>query len=335
MTEPYVNIVRASFVITIVGIGANCASSNADLERLETRDVAASPQKLAAEDAGPVLRRIGTKVPHQTPELLRRLASIALNRNVSAVDVATMTAKLGRGAPGELVDGVLDSDENFAFSVVDKNRFLLTNGNVTRDYISTTTDVGRTAARDQYRRVVEKLLGESIVSAGEYNFDAARELTVGAGEGDLNGPGRQWTNEYVFEAPRVVEGIEVLEAAIRVFVHRTGAVARIDFTDTPLEIVGRASRTVPQADIESVFRKQNPSAKVAWSGVRYMLDPSSDRIQPCFVYHFSFTGGDGKIEIESRSRRACYSLTDPSAPPLMQPRSDGKTRQSDQRPASP
>ncbi len=162
---------------------------------------------------------------------MRQLLAVLLAREVSDSDLAGFESARAETAPTEPVNAVLRSDPAVAVEWNSRSRYSVTNGSVATDYVTTKTDIGQQRAGSVFLGVFDQLADSGVIARDEYELGAARVSPLTAAEGDSTGNKREWVNEYIFEVPRVVEGIEVLDASLIVAVHRNGSISRAEFVN--------------------------------------------------------------------------------------------------------
>lgn len=136
-------------------------------------------------------------------------------------------------------------------------------------------------------------------------------------------------------ARRVINGIEVANAGVRIAVHASGRVSgvRIGHVDVASRRSGNTEepaagkgkwmeRKVSIRDLDARFERemaqQKGRPKVAWAKVMYVLpdDQRTAIVEPLYLVSYSLhVPTDDGVAI-SRRKTIGYSLTDPSAPPI-------------------
>ena len=135
---------------------------------------------------------------------------------------------------------------------------------------------------------------------------------------------------YVFTMLRQLNGIDFLNAGLKVTVHRSGLVSAIRVGGAEVESKENGTAAIPQGSgfvfartveseaVRSRFNAEFPGARVDWDEVRYALPELERRalIEPRRIFSFSQATRDpsGK-EIISRRKYLAYSLRNEAEPP--------------------
>jgi hypothetical protein len=208
--------------------------------------------------------------------------------------------------------------------------------NVAHDF-TTRTDVGVEAAAVQFERVVDELTTAGMVDGSKLDLAGARRTHVIEGAGSSNQSPIERVKEYVFYAPRLINGVTVARAGVRVSVHRSGKVASIrvegPLVNATYDASGVAapagtgygvSRLVEESDLDARVRAENPGAEIKSLGLLYWLPDGvrSAVVAPRQGYmvfppvHLGGQSGSG------RGHRVLYTIDDVIAAPLVAPLAD-------------
>lgn len=177
--------------------------------------------------------------------------------------------------------------------------------------------MGQAAARRSMSDVLAMLARRGVLPSG-YSPASAR-LGIWR-EYESRGPDRvaEWVVEYQYTMNRVVDGLEVVDAGVRIGIHRDGGVSSIRVTDvdiTPVPIP--ASRPVTVFDARKLViaaeRSKLPEALVVIERERLgvLLGPNQETVlsAPCVVFNYGLRFGAGSgAALASRQKIATVSL---------------------------
>lgn len=186
------------------------------------------------------------------------------------------------------------------------------------------------------KRAFDELAGRNLVSPQHYTWDTADIASTWVGGGPLGGQaGEKKRIEYRITVRRVINGIELANAGVRIAVHPSGRISglRLGGVAVASKTVGKAEeptgkgrwlrRQVATSDLQARFDRElvpeKAKAKIAWSRVMYVM-PESKRsavVAPLYVvsYSLEFPTDSGETVV-SRRKTVGFSLVDPKAPPV-------------------
>jgi hypothetical protein len=200
--------------------------------------------------------------------------------------------------------------------------------------VATETDVGVDAAATEFNRALAGLESARIVDSATLDVAGAHRSRVMQGQGNSQGMQTERVKEYVFFAPRTINGVPIGEAGVRVSVHRSGKIASIRVAGAVVAASPDSSglaaptgqghlldRTVPESELDARVRADNPDAAVTPLGLLYWL-PGNVRsavVAPRQAYMvFPRVVIDGQTG-PGRGHRALYAVDDATASPLLAP----------------
>jgi hypothetical protein len=276
-------------------------------------------------------------LPQRTPEdaaaRAGAVAGVLTGRRIERPSLAPLEAELKRGprsASARLadaprvtvghhprVDAVWAIDEDVAHDV------------------ATPTDVGVEAAAVTFRRTVADLDRAQVVDSATLDVAGTRVSHIVQGSGRSGGAAPvERVKEYVFFAPRTINGIPIANAGVRVSVHRSGRVASIrvegpavdevrdqDGLSTPVGSGHAIARTVAEADLDTRVLAENPDAEISPLGLVYWMPSGASTAvvaprQGYVIYpQVEIAGRTGP----GRGHRILYAVDDAAAEPVVAP----------------
>lgn len=176
--------------------------------------------------------------------------------------------------------------------------------------LSSTEDVGATAARAVMEDAVQDLIAAGFVRSGmPYSTAALSRLKEKHVEGSTT---HEWTTEYVFTMNFVQNGITFPDIGLKIGVHRKGVISSIHATDATLSNTGNVTTTLSLSQAQSQLTSHLSSA---FPGATYtniasrqgaLLKPAlaAETINPSGIFNYVLTFSGGK----SRQRISRVSL---------------------------
>ncbi|MGH9932267.1 MAG: hypothetical protein ACREA9_23950 [Pyrinomonadaceae bacterium] len=257
-----------------------------------------------------------------TGQTMKRRASVLAVKSLDGV-VRRMEAKLPE-APGMEIEYLREYDE---LRIVDSELAVSTRPKY---------DISRDDALKAARKVFEQLAGRKIVDSQQFDWDRVDTASTMVGEGSNDGKKTdKRRTEYRFTLRRVLNGIDVANAGIRIVIHASGRVSSVRVGGVSIASkVGAGGREEPTGTGRWLERRvtddptarfdrelvpKEAKAKIAWSRVMYVM-PENKRaavVEPLHVisYSLEFPTKDGP-SVVSRRQTVGFSLVDPKAAPV-------------------
>jgi hypothetical protein len=280
----------------------------------EMRWDTATPENIGA--------RARAVVEIMTGQDLKRRATVSPVRSTDGV-IRRMEARLPE-APRFEIEYLREYDE---LRVVDSELAISTRPK---------SDLSRDEALRAARRVFEQLAGRKVIDARHYDWDRVDTAFTMVGEGSNDGrKSDRRRTEARFTLRRVLNGIELANAGLRIVIHASGRVSSLrmggvsvssrpagDGREEPTG-TGRWLQRRPTTDpVDRLNRELVPKdakPKIAWSRVMYVM-PENKRtalVQPLNVvsYSLEFPTKEGTSAV-SRRITVGFSLVDPKAPAI-------------------
>lgn len=168
--------------------------------------------------------------------------------------------------------------------------------------------LGEQTARARMEFVLGVMETEGLVPSGSF-VPASAELGVWK-EFESRAPNEtaEWVVEYQYSMNRVVDGLQVLDAGIRIGISRSGALSSLRITDIsvhPASPVQSFSMTIADArrDLVTYEEGLHPQARVVFEQERAALvlrpDKDTGTVPPGFVFNYAlrFTASSGEVSI--------------------------------------
>lgn len=213
-----------------------------------------------------------------------------------------------------------------------RNELRISNVLLQNDKHSGGTDIQEPQARSILKATLEALASAGIIDPGKYDLNKARLGKTEFGEGTERGETASWVVSYNYTLNRVINGIEFLNAGVRVSVHRSGQISAIrvggaEIASTPAteETDGLRERPLAGGRIFSAnydgaamsrrFAELFPRATTEWGKLVYLLphgNLDAPVVEPLHVLSFSTKYG----EAVSRRRYVGFSLEEPGRAPV-------------------
>lgn len=177
--------------------------------------------------------------------------------------------------------------------------------------------IGQVAARRAMAGVLATLEQGGVLPNG-YSPAAAR-LGIWR-ERESRGPDHvaEWIVEYQYTLNRIVDGLEVIDAGVRIGIHRDGGVSSIRVTDVDIAPVpaspsGMVTVSEARKSLIAAERGDLPEALVVIERERLgvLLGPNQDTVlsAPCVVFNYGLRFEDGPgPAVVSRQKLATVSL---------------------------
>ncbi|MCW7537952.1 hypothetical protein OOT46_08825 [Aquabacterium sp. A7-Y] len=196
------------------------------------------------------------------------------------------------------------------------------------------TAIGKERALDIAKRAFDELASRQLIDARHYDWRRADVASTWVGGGPVRGnaQAQQQLVEYRITLRRVINGIELANAGLRIAVGVDGQLSSLRLGGVSVASVFQEDREVPagagvwhhrevvpaqlQQRIERELAAQGGTPKVAWSRVMYVM-PENQRsavVAPMYVVSYSLAvpSGTGQTVV-SRRMTVGYSLTDAQA----------------------
>lgn len=186
------------------------------------------------------------------------------------------------------------------------------------------------------KRVFDELARRNLVNPRHYGWDNADIASTWVGGGSREGKAAEKKRiEYRITLRRLINGIELANAGVRIAVHASGRVSglRLGGVEVASKTVGNVeepigkgrwlSRQVAISDLQARFERdvvpEKAKAKIAWSRVMYVMPENKRRavVEPLYVvsYSLEFPTDAGETAV-SRRKTVGFSLIDPKAAPV-------------------
>ncbi|SRR5713226_1880378 len=197
-------------------------------------------------------------------------------------------------------------------------------------------EISQGEALSAARKVFDELATRKLIDPRHYTWDKVdiASTLVGGGSSDGEKTEKQRI-EYRFTIRRVLNGIELANAGIRIAVHASGRISSLRLggvsvnssvgTDGVEQPTGngrwliRSAIGDPQARFERGFTPKEAKPKVAWARVMYVMpeDKRTAIVEPLYVisYSLEFPTKEG-YTVVSRRQTVGVSLVDPKAAPI-------------------
>jgi len=245
------------------------------------------------------------------------------------------TAVASPSFPGRVHLGLRGHDGLTAGYDSSRDEIWAWNESAMNDYTSP-KDIGLGAAKGMFKSTLARVLSESLVAPTGLNLDPdAAEVSlikqvIGRSDGSFRS---EMVKEYSFFAQRRINGIPLMDAGVRVNVHRTGVVTLINVSgptveadvvqgvEVPRRAGRKVTRTVPDTDLASRVQREYPGATIKPLGLVYKPADGVDAVvAPTQTYTVSSntTLPNGKT-MHGRLQYLHYSLEDAAASPVVWP----------------
>lgn len=177
--------------------------------------------------------------------------------------------------------------------------------------------IGRAAAHRTMLDALAALRGSGVLLEG---YSPASAHVGRWREHESRGPDlrAEWVVEYQYTMNRIVDGLDVIDAGIRIGIHRDGEISSIRVTDVEITTVAASSSDVVTTSMarESLIaaeREEHPEASVVIERERpgVLLGPNQDAVlsAPCVVFNYGLRFGNGPgPAVVSRQKLAAVSL---------------------------
>lgn len=259
-----------------------------------------------------------------------RLAA-ALGGDVAAAKSAFGAAKGDIGAVHAAIGASIKAshtEDNDSLELLDES--------VTRDTASA-LDVGPAAAKTAFLSTFSGLVANGAVDGTGLNPAFAKLSHLMQGEGVSGQTPVERIKEYVHTVPRMLNGIEVFGAGVKISVHRNGKVARVGtFGPTVTSVLSDSGseepsgagfsfkQTVDAASADARVKAEFPNAIVKPVGLRYWLPAGVARavVVPQHMYMVAHTVNIGGEQVKGRAFYVGYSSQDAGAAPTTWPHVD-------------
>ncbi len=172
---------------------------------------------------------------------------------------------------------------------------------------------------DDARRVARVLVDQGIVDSS-LSLDVADVAFVRSGVKGPDGTHERWVDEIIFEANPRMDGIEIIDAGLRIGITPAGDVSSVRITGIDAERIGTVTIGATLQALETAFVDYVMSSALpldaAWVGMRrpvYMLDPSARAaiIEPRYSIEYAIVVRDDEVFTTSRSMITLWSITSP------------------------
>jgi hypothetical protein len=280
----------------------------------EMRWETATPEAIAA--------RAQAVVEIMTGQQLKRRASVLPVKSTDGL-IHRMDLKLPE-APGFEIEYLLEYDE---LRVVDSELAVSTRPK---------SELSRGEALRAARKVFEQLAGRKIVDLRLFDWDRVETASTLVGDGSNDGRKTdKRRTEYRFTLRRVLNGIDVANAGLRIVIHASGRVSSVRVggvsVASKVSASGQEEPTgtgrwlnrgaigdpATRFDRELVPKEAKP--KIAWSRVMYVMPENKHTavVEPLYVisYSLEFPTKEGPTVV-SRRQTIGFSLVDPKAVPV-------------------
>jgi hypothetical protein len=186
------------------------------------------------------------------------------------------------------------------------------------------------------RTVFDELARRQVLDARQYDWEKADVASTWVGTGSPDGRTVDRKRvEYRITVRRVINGIELANAGLRIAIHASGRVSGLRFGGVTVasrmagnveEPTGsgrwqerRVRNDALQARFEREVVPRDAKARPAWSRVMYVMPENARRsvVQPLYVVSYSLEvpSDDGQAAV-SRRKTVGLSLIDPNARPV-------------------
>jgi hypothetical protein len=178
--------------------------------------------------------------------------------------------------------------------------------------------VGEQAAQEVMRATVDAMSDAGALPNG-YHPERARVAVLRERQGAMDqSRTAEWITEYQFTMNRVVDGIEVVDAGLRLGVHRDGGVSSLRVTDvriTPLGTSQAVDLDVAEARemLVRAVQAKYPAAtiRVIRERIAIVLDPGVDEAElgPCVLFNYALRFEDPESGNANLSRQLLMTVS--------------------------
>jgi hypothetical protein len=176
----------------------------------------------------------------------------------------------------------------------------------------------------------------NLVNPQHFAWDSTDTASAWVGGGSLDGKTAEKKRiEYRITLRRLINGIELANAGVRIAVHSSGRISALRLggiavasktagkVEEPLGKGRWLSRRVDISDLQARFEREvvpeKGKVKIAWKKVMYVM-PENRRsavVEPLYVVSYSLEfPSDASETAVSRRKTVGFSLVDPKAPPV-------------------
>ena len=180
--------------------------------------------------------------------------------------------------------------------------------------------VGEAEARRLMIGTLADLEAQAILPAG-YSAASATLGVYRERQGNGQGGQAEWVTEYQWTMNRILDGVEIVDAGVRIGIHRDGGLSSLRITDVEVQPLAATGSPVvvdlPLARETFVAHElaRNPTAtlRVTRERIAVVLDPSTDfaDLTPSVLFNYSLRFEDpatGAVNL-SRQQLTTVSLT--------------------------
>lgn len=172
--------------------------------------------------------------------------------------------------------------------------------------------IGEAKARQRMKDVIADLEDAGVIAPGDYSAASAR-LSIWR-EVESRGEKRkaEWVVEYQYTMNRVVDGLDIIDAGLRIGISRHGLVSSFRMTDITVVAAGPPNTYEVTLDdartrLRESRRLEFPTAALVVTGERIGLGLSPEvnqaTIVPAFIFDYVLRFPGGKNEPASVSRK--------------------------------
>lgn len=172
--------------------------------------------------------------------------------------------------------------------------------------------IGEAKARERMKEVISDLEDAGVIEPGDYSAASAR-LSIWR-EVESRGEKRkaEWVVEYQYTMNRVVDGLDLVDAGLRIGISRHGLVSSFRMTDIEVTAGGTPNTydlTLDEArtKLRENRRLEFPAASLVVTGERVGLglppEQSQATIVPAFIFDYVLRFPGGQTEPASVSRK--------------------------------
>lgn len=187
---------------------------------------------------------------------------------------------------------------------------------LSKDPVSPETGVGEDAAFDVMKSTLDKLSAKGLIK--DTHSVASAQLGLWKERSRAEDLSAEWVMEYQWTMNRVIDGIEFIDAGVRIGVHHEGHLSSLRITDVKVSKVPNSSLpvTVDLLKARSLLLGEESTAHpkatvhVDQERLAVMLDPelSGQTLTPGILFNYSLRFEDTAANVSNASRQILTSV---------------------------
>ena len=178
--------------------------------------------------------------------------------------------------------------------------------------------IGEAKARQKMKEVIADLEDAGVIEDGDYSAASARLSVWREVESRGEKKKAEWVVEYQYTMNRVVDGLDLIDAGLRIGISRHGLVSSFRMTDVTVTAAGAPNTydlTLDEARtrLRESRRLEFPAASLVVTGERIGLglppEQSQATIVPAFIFDYVLRFPGGRTEPASVSRKILGTIS--------------------------